>query len=83
MVYGIGTRSYNRSTEHREMKRQQAEATAKFLAKPRAEVIAPLVCHCRSFEFPHGLEKHRELRSDWDWRTPGERREIRFQEFPR
>lgn len=48
-MYGTGTRSYNRSTEARENKRQQAEATAQYLAGPREEVVLVgnwLMCRC-------------------------------------
>jgi hypothetical protein len=72
MVYGIGTRSYNRSGEHREMRRQQAEVTAKFLASPR-EPFTILLCHCRSFRFGHRPSEHSQLRSERDWRTWQER----------
>lgn len=74
-MYGTGTRSYNRSTEHRESKKTQAEATAKYLRGELnlGDCIAPLVCTCRSFHSPHSPEKHRELRGEWDWRTPEER----------
>jgi hypothetical protein len=39
MSYGIGTRSYNASTEARENKRQQREATDRYLAQPRREIV--------------------------------------------
>ena len=74
MVYGFGTRSYFRSTEHRENKRQQAEATAKYIAEPKREVTIGPFCSCRSFDLPHELSKHAELRSEMDWRTQSERR---------
>ena len=75
MTYGLGTRSYNRSTEARENKRQVKETTAKYLAgeivfKP----VVMLVCTCRSFRFPHDPGRHKELFSDYDWRTPEKRR---------
>lgn len=73
MVYGIGTRSFNRSTEHREMKRQQAEATKRYYESARVEVVIGPVCTCRSFAMPHFPEAHKKLRGDWDWRTPEER----------
>lgn len=75
MTYGTGTRSYNRSTEHRESKKQQADATARYLRGELGlgDCTVPLVCHCRSFHYPHSSTKHRELKGDWDWRTPEER----------
>jgi hypothetical protein len=79
MVYGIGTRSFNRSTEHREMKRAQAEATAAYLARPREIVqLGPewLTCRCRSFDNPHEIRRHKELREN-DWRTESERKASR------
>lgn len=73
MVYGLGTRSYNRSAEARENKRQQAEATARFEQSQRVEIVMGLVCTCRSFNLPHSPERHRELAGDWDWSLESER----------
>jgi hypothetical protein len=73
MTYGFGTRSYNRSAEARENKRARAEATAKYLDGPKKESIAPLLCRCRSWEFPHELEQHRQLSCEYDWPTSAER----------
>lgn len=76
-MYGLGTRSYNRSTEARENKRAQKEATERYLqASAKGEIkpiMAPLLCRCRSWEFPHEIEQHRQLRSEFDWPTPQER----------
>jgi hypothetical protein len=73
-VYGTGTRSYNRSTEAREMKRQQREATERYRAgELKIGNTKILVCTCRSFRFAHDPAKHSELLSDMDWRTPEER----------
>lgn len=74
MVYGLGTRSYNRSAEHRENKKQVAAATAAWLAKPHDQVeIRWSMCTCRSFRLPHDPKDHSEgqlrLRRDTDWRT--------------
>lgn len=80
MTYGLGTRSYNRSTEARENRRQQREATARYLESPRQELTAPLLCRCLSWEFPHEIEVHRQLNSDYDWPTP-EARKARAREF--
>jgi hypothetical protein len=38
-MYGTGTRSYNRSTEARQMKKAQKEATEAFLRQPKKEVL--------------------------------------------
>ena len=73
MVYGYNTKSYLRSTEHRESKRQQKIATEQYLAAPRVEVIVGPICTCRSFRYPHELSVHRKLKGDWDWRTWQER----------
>lgn len=79
MVYGIGTRSYNRSTEHRDNKKAQAETTSKYLAgELKIDGTLPLVCTCRSFHYPHDPKAHRQLRSDFDWRTPEERKGTRY-----
>jgi hypothetical protein len=78
--YGLGTRSYNRSSEKREMDRQRAEATANYVS---SVVIVGPVCGCRSFQFPHDPEAHKSLpRGDLDWRTPEERRGSRTWEDP-
>ena len=73
--YGVGTRSYSRSAEKREMDRQRKAVTQKYESgNLKVDGTLPLVCHCRSFHFPHSPEKHKELpRSDRDWRTPEER----------
>ncbi len=66
-MYGLGTRSYNRSTEARQNKKAQKEATVKYLKQPRREVVVGPICKCLSFNLPHGLERHKELRSEHDW----------------
>ena len=79
--YGPGTRSYNRSAEKRESKAQQAIVTEKYLVAPRFEVILDaswLICRCRAFADPHGIEKHRELRAEWDWRPESDRRGLQY-----
>jgi hypothetical protein len=77
MTYGTGTRSYNRSAEAREMKRQQKQATLQYEeAKARGEVKAgnvPLLCTCASWDYPHELSAHKQLRAEYDWPTPEER----------
>ena len=67
--YGVGTRSYNRSAEKREMDRQRAAATKCYQPQP----VEILLCHCRSFRYSHDPADHRRLRGDWDWRTYRER----------
>ena len=75
--YGVGTRSYNRSAEKRELDRQRAEATKRYLEAPRPEVIIQR-CNCRSFNLPHDISRHKELRSEMDWRTEAERRPVEY-----
>jgi len=82
--YGLGTKSYNSSSERREIDRQRAEITAKYHAgdlKFPVVLVGP-VCACRSFDLPHDISKHRDLAADWDWRTPSERRGIQRQQEP-
>ncbi len=67
MTYGFGTRSYNRSTEKREMDRKRKVATEGFKAAPESIVVGPM-CGCRSFRFPHELKAHKSLKNDYDWR---------------
>jgi hypothetical protein len=38
-----------------------------------------MVCRCRSFDNPHGIQKHNEIKES-DWRTESERRTRFFQE---
>jgi hypothetical protein len=72
-MYGTGTRSYNRSSEAREMKRQQKLATEKYQeAKEKGEIkpkTLPLLCRCLSFRYPHEMEAHQRLRGDHNWPT--------------
>ena len=80
--YGVNTRSYNKSSEKREMDRQRAETTAKYQAG-ELEIKdcsrAFLLCYCRSFHHGHSPELHDRLRADYDWRTPEERRSTYFE----
>ena len=75
-MYGLGSRSYNRSSEARENRKAQKEATERYR---RGEMslgnltVGP-ICSCRSFELPHEISRHRELRSENDWRRESERR---------
>lgn len=70
-MYGLGTRSYNRSTEARQMKRECAEARKKVESgeiQIPAATVGPM-CTCISFRFAHLPEDHKKLKSDMDWRT--------------
>jgi hypothetical protein len=80
MVYGFGTRSYFNSTEHRTNKRQQKEVTAKYLAGDLkvGNCVAGPICRCRSFDLPHEISRHKELKSDKDWRTESERKSVEY-----
>lgn len=73
--YGVGTRSYNRSAEKKELERQREEVTERYRRgelKMGQVVIGP-ICTCRSFDLPHQIKKHSELRGDSDWRLQSER----------
>jgi hypothetical protein len=65
--YGVGTRSrsYHRSAEKREMDAQRADATAKYLSQPQPETDTPLRGNCRSFNLPHEVARHDELKIEW------------------
>jgi hypothetical protein len=41
--------------------------------EPPTDTTLRLVCHCRSFRFPHYLRAHEQLWNHHDWRTPEER----------
>jgi hypothetical protein len=84
--YGVGTRSYNRSAEKRELDRQRAELTAKI----ESGVIkfesydVPLMCSCPQRDYPHELSIHAQLKSEsynpklrtqWPWSLLLSRRE--------
>jgi len=69
-----------RSTEHRETKKAVRVFNEKL---DRGEIsLAPvdpkifLLCRCRSFQYPHELDKHHELRNDFDWRLPADRHDF-------
>lgn len=76
--YGVGTRSYNHGAEKKELDRQRAHETEKYLQGPRREIIVGPICRCRSFNLPHDISRHRELRSEHDWRTESERRGVEY-----
>jgi hypothetical protein len=71
--YGVGTKSYNRSGELRELKRQQAEATERYLANSHEPILLPLTCACLSYRFPHWPLAHSTLTHQGDW-TPWQER---------
>lgn len=67
--YGVGSRSYNRTAEKREMDRQRNTTTAKYVPVPDS-IPVPIMCHCRSFRYEHSPSAHRRrLKSDLDWRS--------------
>ena len=66
-MYGLGTRSYNRSTEKRAMDQERKRVTLAYEVEPKHGVIIGPICNCRSFRLPHELSRHKELRSEHDW----------------
>ncbi len=79
--YGLGTRSYNRSPEKTEMDRQRAELNARYAGgEIKFDGKVPLICYCRSFQFGHSPDRHKELLSDHDWRTWQQRANMRVYE---
>jgi hypothetical protein len=62
MVYGTGTRSYNRSTEARTLKKQRAEATRREEERIRAgkfeTIIVGPICTCLAFNYAHEAIAH-------------------------
>lgn len=69
-MYGTGTRSYNRSGEARENRRQQALATAEHLAQARPEVLLDtswLMCRCDGRPDPHAAHDMREVLNFRPW----------------
>jgi hypothetical protein len=52
-MYGTGTRSYLRSSEHRQAQKEAAAATKKWEAGTRKPVLWPMACTCRQFAYPH------------------------------
>ena len=63
--YGVGTKSYNNSAEKREMDKQREVITERYLAAPRREYTAPLLCTCPQRSYPHELSVHSDIRSEW------------------
>ena len=66
--YGVGSRSYNRSPEKREMDRQREAVTEKFLAEANRETLdVPVLCICSQRPYPHELCVHNRLqRESWN-----------------
>lgn len=70
--YGVGTRSYNRSAEKKELDRQRAEATARYEASQHREIEVPVSCTCPQRPYPHELSIHRAIKFEsrearWPW----------------
>lgn len=59
--YGVGTRSYNRSAEKREVDRQREAATARYEAEPHRKVLLPVTCSCAQRPYPHELNAHTKI----------------------
>lgn len=78
MTYGLGTRSYNRSAEKRQMDRERKAFTEKFEHK---EIIVGPICNCLSFCLPHELKRHRELDAPHDWSLEHERYKPYWSDF--
>jgi hypothetical protein len=71
-MYGYDSLSWRRSGEKRQLDKERREFTEKYQIKPES-ILVDLVCTCRSFENPHGLEAHLKLASDYDWSLPHSR----------
>ena|SRR5208282_1124762 len=65
--YGVGTRSYGKSGEAKESKRQMAETTERYKASNPAFESTPIppMCTCPQRAHPHELSVHATLASDW------------------
>ncbi len=67
MVYGYGTQSHIKSTEFKQTQRDRAEFTKRYEAGeirfPATQV--PLMCTCPQRPYPHELQVHATLASDW------------------
>lgn len=66
--YGVGTHSYNHSGEKREMDRQRAVVTARYLSQSRTGIELPLTCTCSQRTYPHELSAHRRI---YQFEAPG------------
>lgn len=68
--YGVGTKSYNSSGEAREVKRQRAEATARYEASTKSEIALDgswLMCRCDGNPDPHPAHAMREILNFRPW----------------
>lgn len=63
--YGVGTHSYNRSSEKRELDRQRAETTAAHEAAPHQEILVGPICACPQRPYPHELSIHSKLSNEF------------------
>jgi hypothetical protein len=59
--YGVGTRSYNRSGEKRELERQRRIAAARYEAEPHREVLILPMCTCAQRPYPHEVSIHKNI----------------------
>jgi hypothetical protein len=59
------------------------EATYNWLMGSHTAVLVGPFCRCRSFRLPHELDRHRQLRGDWDWRSWEERKDFGVDLAPR
>lgn len=69
-MYGLGTRSYNNSTEARQNKAERKEATARYEQQPQQEVLLDgswLMCRCDGWPDPHPAHKMREMLNFRPW----------------
>ena len=70
MVYGFNTRSFLRSTEHRQMKRMRREYTAWYLRQVHVPVEILPACNCPWKPYPH--LGHQGINRQTDWRPSAE-----------
>lgn len=69
MVYGTGTRSYNRSTEARQNKLAQKQATEAYERGPKREILLDsswLMCVCDNLR-PHQAHSMKEIENFRPW----------------
>lgn len=67
MGYGYGTHSHINSTEYRQTKRDRALYTKLYEAgEIKFEPVQiPVLCRCPQRPYPHELQTHATLGSDW------------------
>ena len=68
-MYGTGTRSYNRSTEKREMDRQRKAATLAWENSPRVVRRITVACRCLDHNYPHIHSDEEKMVFDFDRRS--------------